>query len=450
MAHGNLLLGGISASKLQYHASKFSTSSAPGRVLRRYLSKAESMDRAALDRHISHVCAWVALAIPPTQAAEMYSTDKGFLSPVGLLTKMLRVRDHSPMNEQVSLALDAASSTCEAVLLAEPASYKHRKHWICLWEQLPKRQRTMCESTLNSNGKIHQESHAEDKDGSDGFMLKRLKSLNLSVCKWESSDLAEQERALGHLETCLADIERSEGSDLNTVALRKLLYVAIGALGHPQLGQSTRGGADMLDHERRRSQQTASFQRRIRRLLIRGIVLWRMSWSLEDLQIIPILARVRMYCDQLGEHHAFDAQKVCAAKQWCKLKLVSGIAATDLQVARQSARHITQGVAGRRSTSGGVYVPNEKIQALPFIRRADELVALKCTKCAKTITSQWFFTAAGVDHNQEVVIVPRNGHVKCGGKYRRADGLQTKNDVFDDLDVCSHHKVRKWCFRCGG
>merc|ERR1711862_900501 len=101
-----------------------------------------------------------------------------------------------------------------------------------------------------------------------------------------------------------------------------------------------------------------------------------------------------------------------------------------------------------RSTRGGVYQPNDRIQQLAHVRQVGEdEKTLRCSKCSHTITSSWFF----VGRKKRYVLKPINGHIACGGaSYTVMDGSPSTKDQFQNLDLCSHRLKRVNCRLCGG
>ncbi len=150
------------------------------------------MNKADLLRNISHVSAWVALALPPTKAAELHITENDSLSPVTVLTAMLSLRGRQRLDDRARVALDTVRSCCKMVLDSEPASYDRRHDWFALQQQLPKRRRTTGDLVVPGEGNAAVTP--------DVLMFKRLRQLNRGVCKWLRRVLFEKDNAMADME----------------------------------------------------------------------------------------------------------------------------------------------------------------------------------------------------------------------------------------------------------
>jgi len=103
-----------------------------------------------------------------------------------------------------------------------------------------------------------------------------------------------------------------------------------------------------------------------------------------------------------------------------------------------------------QTCQNGVYELNPRGQSLPrVVHRPEDACALQCSACGYTIMSAWFFTLPST--GEECVLRPHNGHPRCNGaQFKATNGKRTCRDVYDNLDICEHMRIRKDCAKCGG
>jgi len=102
----------------------------------------------------------------------------------------------------------------------------------------------------------------------------------------------------------------------------------------------------------------------------------------------------------------------------------------------------------------GSYTPNRKVRDLPMVFESDDIVELECSKCSHVICSSWFWRHTGTGRLH--VVVPKNGHRVCTTKLGKKcpwivrGEMPPKNDHINELDLCPHHREKKFCKDCGG
>eukprot|EP00928_Gymnodinium_smaydae_P099570 TRINITY_DN9541_c0_g1_i1.p1 TRINITY_DN9541_c0_g1~~TRINITY_DN9541_c0_g1_i1.p1 ORF type:complete len:541 (+),score=29.32 TRINITY_DN9541_c0_g1_i1:67-1623(+) len=480
--------------KLQRHARKFRECSTPHAVLEVYATKAQTMKKSELLRHICHVCAWVALAQPLHVAANRLGP-KG-LSPVRVLTEMISLHGLCRLDDRARAALRAVCSCCDVALESDSCCYKD--DWQRLSEvlsRLRKRVRTevehsnaLTESRLKEQPRVKNDCEKE-MNTFEVFAFKRAKRLNVSICKWRQYDLVEGRSRAADMESRLTAILQSASVD--TVALRKLLYEAIGALSpprsSPEQGDQTLRLDDLVAE---RLRESALIQLNVRKILVNGLNSWRSSLCLEDVQVEPILERVR-YLIQSFEERCGHIQHAQASTQWEELKAAVGLCEAqvglisgetsrpavkldqslpsrgphvsskdnlDVALPIQEQPKVVRKTTPRSlfSTIGEYYEVGARFQALDaVVHRPAQPKTLECQHCSHRILASWYFINPNT--KKERVIVPFSGHSVCRSKlgnkrlaqFRATDGFPSIRSELSALDYCEHKRERRHCRHCG-
>eukprot|EP00928_Gymnodinium_smaydae_P044691 TRINITY_DN29810_c0_g1_i1.p1 TRINITY_DN29810_c0_g1~~TRINITY_DN29810_c0_g1_i1.p1 ORF type:complete len:460 (+),score=54.45 TRINITY_DN29810_c0_g1_i1:33-1382(+) len=422
-----------SETDLEKHARRFRSCRTPQTVLRRYLTEAERMDTRTLQRHMCHVCAWIALASPLTDAANRIGTSD--LSPVLVLTRMLGLRARARLSDRLWVALRSVSSCCSTVLTdASAEELPNKGDWLELRKSLPPlRKRTR----LEGDGK-----EAADADfARDANLFKRVRRLNRATTSWKGVGLIEQQALADSFESRLREIVDCASPD--TVELRQLLYDVTGALSSPRAKAMTLSHDSTMDLASQEALRiSANAQKRVRGVLLEALKKWRMDLELEDDQIEPVLQLIRKVTAIFVEKHG-DVRLACAGGQWMRLGEVVGIAGETQQKGRHSSYKKQASV--KATINGGTYTPSDRVQRLRYVKRLDEVVVLRCTKCGYELRSQWYFCFG----SRNSVLRPQNGH--CGGtQFTPVPAMHSSRDTPGILDICDHGKKRSDCVECGG
>ena len=216
-------------SRLQRHARKFQHCKATEVVLKRYLSKAPKVDNETPQQYMSHVSARIALAQPPNSAASQ-SGDLD-LSPVRVLTSMLRFRGRKHLTDRLLAALRAVSSCFDAIIAASTVGppLQHEDDWRKLSESMP----TLHQRVLTEANKAKHElpQAGTSEDANDVAMFQRLQRLQRSVSLWKA---LKREK---WLQTYIIDEQEGVIVDLKESAH--------GTLGPPQSFQANIAGNTM-------------------------------------------------------------------------------------------------------------------------------------------------------------------------------------------------------------
>eukprot|EP00928_Gymnodinium_smaydae_P025291 TRINITY_DN20198_c0_g3_i1.p1 TRINITY_DN20198_c0_g3~~TRINITY_DN20198_c0_g3_i1.p1 ORF type:complete len:493 (-),score=45.56 TRINITY_DN20198_c0_g3_i1:296-1774(-) len=456
---GGMASEGLGRSKLLYHAEKFAICTSPQKVLRRYTAKAKHMAKKELVRHISHVCAWIALAHPIERAACRYG---GTLSPVLVLSRMLALKCGARLDARGLLSLRAVRATCMRVLEHPQETVEYRQDWIDLLERIP------AQSSRTKHKMSARAVEASSLD--DALVWKRVRRLHVHIRKWVHQDLARQESIISDIEVQLAKLLENDLDCIDTIALRRMMYEVVGALSCPRKKPGlTDVVAHMTEDDVERFRRSAKLQKRVRQILLTCVVTWRERLQLEDAQIEPVLSHLKYYIDSF-EHGHLDVEYACAGKQWSKLKAAVGLledvvspstttvapgpghAASQRVEPKQET--LTESKRSQASYRDGIYQPPAKVLALPTIEHdPDNPKVLKCTLCAFTMTSSWYFVQPKT--KVRAVLIPHNGHSSCRQGKRPvpfvvADGSKGLNDYGDTFDFCMHGIRRRDCRPCGG
>lgn len=348
----------LNSSKLQRHARKFHECKRPAVVLKRYFAKAPEISHNELQQYMCHVCAWIALAQPPDEAATRIGDMA--LSPVRVLVSLLRLRGNAHLADRLRAALRAVKACGDVVLEAsagQGVGADLKMYWQELRHCMPilrKRKRLQVAQADVTN----QSNQAGDiEDANDVTMFQRLRRLR---------DVSESQALVADAKRCLLDI----GGRLEPCR-RQVLYDIIGALSPPNVLPTARNIPEPIYTEsQERLMQTASLQNSVRKILLKAITTWRCDLMLEDYQIEPILQHIRNYIQQFENAHG-SLQHAGAANQWQALHSAIGTTATlqpfaDVAV-KESRRGLLleDGSATKPSKlSCGVWEPSDRVKAL--------------------------------------------------------------------------------------
>jgi len=426
------------AEKLQRHARMFYRSPAPDEVLERYSRKSEVMGGKELVRHMSHVCAWIALAQPLKDAAKRTRNDG--LSPVLVLQKMLCLRGRAMLDDRARAALSAVLSSC--TLMLRSGSCRRKRDWQKLRDLLPK---SLPRNRDHMKELVAQSCHDQGGEERDIWMLKRVRRLNRRICKWENFEFNERQAYASELIRRFA--ETSSSDEMSSVHLRGLLYEVAAVVSCPR-GKSARSDPrePLDDFAAERLRASALIQKELRRIMVQAIVLWRGRLRLEDEQIEPVLARMRYFIERFENRHG-DLNLACEGRQWTKLKAAVGSTSTEPVTLLQPAS--CGQAAGKkrrmRTSSEGCYTPSERIRAFPCVKhRTSCAVRLFCATCQRSIVSDWYLEDAT---GKSYLLVPRRGHLigrhKLCGLYRPKDSvIEKRDDTVRMLKKISQKMVR--------
>lgn len=432
------------AEKLQRHAEKFYRSSAPERVLERYSRKSEAMGTEELVRHISHVCAWIALAQPLKSAAKRTS-DNG-LSPVILLRKMLSLRGRARLDDRARAALSAVRSSCKLILGSHASDLMH--DWQKLRDALPKDSKR---KRAQMGESVAKPCHNLGGEESNIWMFRRARRLTRRICNWEKLKPNQRQASVDSFARRLAAI--SMGDTICSVQLRGLLYDVAAALSPPR-GKSLQSNPlepmDPAAVERLRT--SALIQKELRRIMVHCIFLWRSRLQLEDEQLEPVLARVHYYIQRFEKRHG-ELLLARGGKQWAKLKSAIGNTSMPLQQPSEvgptanpqcssifftSAKKPCGTGNGSSTTKGGIYTPNERIRSFPVVKqRSDCVVRLFCSTCQHSITSDWYLEHTS---GKLCLLRPKSGHMVRG---RKICGTYVPHDGTTETYVDHIANIRK-------
>eukprot|EP00928_Gymnodinium_smaydae_P097026 TRINITY_DN8692_c1_g1_i1.p1 TRINITY_DN8692_c1_g1~~TRINITY_DN8692_c1_g1_i1.p1 ORF type:complete len:458 (+),score=33.04 TRINITY_DN8692_c1_g1_i1:105-1478(+) len=452
---------GLHESRLQYHARKFSECADPDKVLMKYAARSREMDTSNLLRHICHVCAWIVLSQPLTKASER--SRRSDLSPIVVLSQMLKLRVGKYLDERAQIALDAVQSCCERALSCCDAdsSSPCRADWLSLLRHLPKRRRVDLCAAKRKRGErcpevspLHDDAHA-----SDVYMFKRVRRLNKGILKWRTFTHTEMDERIESAEERLAKLlGKTTWEDSDKVSLRSLLYDVVGSLAKPRRQRQTRDADEVMDLEAAASLQvSARLQAQARNIVIKCITLWRCDLQLDETQLKPVLDHLIAFVQAFEDKHNYSVRHASAGKQWHKLKRVLGLAdnadigsnGSSKKMERQGGNYRNQkGRGNHRVLVNGVFVPNEKIRSLQFVReRSDNTVPLHCKSCNYEIVSSWWLEQPG---HEPVVLRPHEhkiGRRLCGHFENKLGKSYDIND-WRRLDICIHGGQRSRCSRC--
>jgi len=149
--------------------------------------------------------------------------------------------------------------------------------------------------------------------------------------------------------------------------------------------------------------------------------------------------------------------RTCWREQWIELRRVAMGSGCGLEphahlfgtVDVQRRRCLPH---SERARTSGVYEPNSRVkQCATVIHDVANRRVLKCSKCAHTITSAWYFVHPKSGKLQ--VLMPNTGHQACRtpstiSRFRSADGSPHKADTLSTLDMCHHASQRYNCRFC--
>jgi len=438
----------LDRTRLQYHARRFREHAAPEVVLRKYAKRSETMQAKDLMRHICHVCAWVALAQPATSAGQLAGTSN--LSPILVLLKMIRLRRHAQLDDKVRAALEAVTSCCRVALESDECD--RREDWIKLKHALPcQRKRKRSESRSNNfevndvrDPRVDPQDQVEDVTSDDALFFKRAKRLNDGICKWRNCDSTE-------LMSCtVAGIDRRltsilNSTDVNTIALRKLLYGVIGALSPPRaISRSTDHTIPLDDIAAERLCRSAQIQKRVRKVIVRGLIAWREALNLEDVQIEPIITFLRHIIDAFETRHG-GMERARASTQWQQLKAVIGPS--------EPCNSPETGADFEGGAEGEYWEPTADIQSLSTVSLAHlAKIQFSCANCAFKIVTDWYFTHPATGERRPLRPTPKGtrirGHNCKVSNFVAPDGSKGINSIYEHLDFCVHNCRRRDCSRC--
>merc|ERR1719171_401802 len=242
-------------------------------------------------------------------------------------------------------------------------------------------------------------------------MMKRVRRMHDRRLRWEHESFAEKDRITAAMERELSGIDVASAGDIEGKMLRELLYGAFAALSYPRAKPVFHGGGvPMRLQDAEQLQMAAALQKRVRRILLEGLIVWRKQMNLEDIQIEPILVALRSQIERFERCTSMEVKQACGGTQWAKLKNAIWDEEEETDLPRVPSR--TGVNAGSRAAIiGQVYTPHEKIRQLAAVRQREPGVTLKCNACGFEINSSWYVKDKdGV----EKVLRPHNGHAACG------------------------------------
>ncbi|CAE8731955.1 unnamed protein product, partial [Polarella glacialis] len=192
----------------------------------------------------------------------------------------------------------------------------------------------------------------------------------------------------------------------------------------------------------------ANLQGQLRKLICQGLTCLDLSDAGTVSQLEPALSFMKLLIERFKVRGQLE--EALSAKQWMLLQGILADGATTLVEANLESS-LTEGSVrrkgGLRTTKGGVYTPNPKIQVNPLVRNTGTHVILTCSKCGLELKSSWVFEHRG----KVATLVPTDGHSACRAKYVHTDAkISVKRDIATNLNMCIHGGLATQCVKCGG
>ncbi|CAE8598211.1 unnamed protein product [Polarella glacialis] len=195
----------------------------------------------------------------------------------------------------------------------------------------------------------------------------------------------------------------------------------------------------------------ANLQSKLRKLICKGLGYVDLSDVSTVLQLEPALSFMKLLIERFKVRGQLEEARI--AKQWLRLQGLLAVDPTTQAEANsesyfESSVSMTsrRRVAVKTRTAGGQYIPNPKIQDNPLVRKTVHDVVVTCNKCGFELRSSWVFDYRG----KLRALVPKNGHLPCGGRYVSVTGSLLVWDTVQILDICPHNTRRAICVRCRG
>mmetsp|Transcript_150977 Transcript_150977/g.289290 ORF Transcript_150977/g.289290 Transcript_150977/m.289290 type:complete len:461 (+) Transcript_150977:13-1395(+) len=333
-------------SKLQWHAKKFEESLHPEKIVKKYAVFLESASRAQIKKHLVHIASWVALAKPASK--------KSLLEAAHLLKKWLSIVENDHQAPRFKFALELVGDRLRDRQLPS----KKNDMWTSLREALVRSTATTESRPMKTGPQIHAEASTINVDGSSEICQKSVVKLNRKLAAWANCTFSEQQARIALSRTRLQGLCRDQ--HVNTISLRSVLYDTVVALSRPHT-KSEKADFVQVVAASKHVQTTAQTQDRIsqgkiRRTLIEALQLWRISWWLEDDQILPILERIRSLIQDFEIHHG-NVEHAAASQEWRKLK----------ELVEIDSSLISHG----QDNPGVVHIPQKREDPGKFSRNAD-------------------------------------------------------------------------------
>ncbi|CAE8689240.1 unnamed protein product [Polarella glacialis] len=488
--------------RLQKHVRRFLDNPDPGRVLLRYSAQAQHLNPEKLLRIAVHVGAWVAL-LPLEQAAaspRSEEEDVSQASPVQLLAEILRLRGRAKITDWLQGVLQGVLHVVALRLqdVRREVQGQAAKPWMELRRSMPKAiwrdlrtqrpaipvcgkskeqqepaDRVPClkrkpppEQTepVVASAALEAESSMVQQSGGLASEVLLASDLHQEISKlgnrkavrrfhrdetaFSNSNLEERTLQLDSLEERLVKAVAFESWD----QLCSLIMEAAAALAAPRhKGALNEAAAPMPEDAQERLQ--ANLQGRLRKLVCRGLAYLDLL-DAGTASLDPALSFMKLLIERFKVRGPLGEAR--AAKQWLRLQgLLTAEATIQVEAILESS--LTEGSepfsrshhsgGGLKTTKGGVFTPNPKIQDNPLVRNTGTYVILTCSKCGLELKSSWVFEHRG----KVATLVPGSGHNACRAKYVHTDAkVSVKLDIESHLNMCSHGSLATQCVTCRG
>lgn len=435
------------------HARKYLASTRKAQVLQRYAGARSTQSRPQFLRHLCHACAWVAL-LPAEVAA---GAGDEALSPVRVLTIMLRQRGRGALTSRLRNSLDRVRGRVAGVLAASAHS-DARPAWEELWRALP-------QSRTNSEPQASMEHHAEIAAGpgavtaggataAESWPSAAGESRTMTLHAVREEQRRVLIRAGSHAASRHAEIAAVlwRGQDALTradpEAMVRAVVECVGFLSAPRQKATIHTGKAMT--EEATLQLQAATQTRLRHLLLRLLgASGGGGLDLGDPGTCTLLLRPLERLRHLLRDQ--KVSKLASSRQWSALAGMLDEAQhkrCDEDVGGHTqANGIGPGLVG---CDGKVWQPYPRVRGFSTVQhRPAEATVLRCTQCAVEIVSAWYFV--NPSSGKSFVLTPHNGHSRCGGApFKAADGSPVARDATYAIDFCKHRMKRCRCAECGG
>ena len=285
----------------------------------------------------------------------------------------------------------------------------------------------------------------------DGPLPSQTRRLQRSIGVFHNADSQERLDMVRKAEDVLQQL--LEESEIDGDGICKIVRRCVGWLhvpipsDRPTLAKNQDLSTDEMNLEEHHSEHS-NLQRRVRRLLILALSALDLTDAVTFQAVEEALNYIRILLQQAETSHHGNAS---ALKQWARLEAL--VTPTDFGKAEKH-RVLRMAHKDKGTVVDGSYTPNRKVRDLPMVFESDDVIELECSKCSHVICSSWFWRHTGTGRLH--VVVPKNGHRVCTTKLGKKcpwivrGEMPPKNDHINELDLCPHHREKKFCKDCGG
>eukprot|EP00434_Breviolum_minutum_P028209 symbB.v1.2.024955.t1/scaffold2364.1/size162346/2 len=285
----------------------------------------------------------------------------------------------------------------------------------------------------------------------DGPVLSQTRRLQRSIGVFHNADSQERLDMVKKAEDILQQL--LEEPEIDGDGICKLVRRCVGWLHVPIPSDrpAVAKNQDLNTHEvnfEEHASEHSNLQARVRRLLILALNALDLTDAVTFQAVEEALNYIRILLQQAERSHHGNAS---ALKQWARLEAL--VTPTDFGKAEKH-RVLRMAHKDKGTVVDGSYTPNRKVRDLPMVFESDDIVELECSKCSHVICSSWFWRHTGTGRLH--VVVPKNGHRVCTTKLGKKcpwivrGEMPPKNDHINELDLCPHHREKKFCKDCGG